>query len=119
MLLANLLQGTRFFASQVLTVRAVFPEVALLPVKGKSNVVVAAAKSPAAGIRLGLATLGPDDHARYRPYGVDLAEIAQRVVHERDYLPQLSGRGMVLTDDFAPVESLDRDAIPKIEPRPP
>jgi spermidine synthase len=118
-MLVNLHQGTRFFASHVLTIRAIFPEVALLPIKALSNVIAAAAKSPAALIQSGLETPGPADHARYQPYGVDLAEIARRVVHERDYLPRLSERGMVLTDDFAPVESLDRGAMPYIEPRQP
>ena len=115
-LLANLIQGTRFFASDVLTIRAVFPEVVLLPVSDHENVIVVAAKSPATPLRLRPEAVGGDDQARYRGYGVDLAEIARSAVRERDYLPLLGSYGVVLTDDFAPVESLDREAIPSIRP---
>ena len=114
-MLTNLHQGTRFFASEVLTIRAVFPEVALLSVEGGSNVIVAATRSPAAGsIQQHLGSLGQDELARYRRYGVDLAEIARRAVPERDYLGPLASHGVLLTDDFAPVESLDRRGMPRI-----
>jgi spermidine synthase len=117
-MLTNLHQGTRFFASEVLTIRAVFPAVALLPVEGGSNVIVAATRSTAVGsIQRHLGSLGQDELARYRRYGVDLAEIARRAVPERDYLRPLASHGVLLTDDFAPVESLDRRGMPRIAPR--
>ena len=116
LMLSNLHQGTRFFASQVLTIRAVFPEVVLVPVKTRGNVIVMAAMS-GPPIPSRLQRLGSEEEARYRRYGVDLGEIAQRIVPEQDYLPSLRAHGMVLTDDFAPVESLDRQPVPLIEPR--
>lgn len=113
-LLANLHQGTRFFASEVLTLRAVFSEVALLPVAGGgANVVAAATPAPAGTLqgRLRAFRDGPTA-ALYRAHGVDLAAIARRALVEADYLPALAGAGVVLTDDFAPAESLDAQPIP-------
>ena len=118
--LANMVQeGTRFFASYVSTIRTVFPSVVLLPVRDSTNVVVVAAKSLATPIQLRLETLGPSDHARYQDYGVDLPEIVGDAVYEGDYLPRLAGYGTILTDDFAPVESLDRETAPYIGPQQP
>lgn len=117
-MLTNLHQGTRFFASQVRTIGAVFPVVTLLPVKGGSNVIVVAARSPWGRWQDRLAALEPDQRDRYRRYGVDLAEIAGRAVPMGDRLAQLAGQGVVLTDDFAPVESLDQELTPRVEPSP-
>lgn len=112
-LLANLHQGTRFFASEVLTLRAVFPEVALLPVAGGANAVAVASSAPAGALadRLRAFRDGPTA-ALYRAHGVDLAAIARAALTEADYLPALAGAGVVLTDDFAPAESLDAQPIP-------
>ena len=114
-MLTNLHQGTRFFASEVLTIRAVFPEVVLLPVRTRGNVILMAAKTPAP-IASRLQQLTAEEQARYRSYGVDMAAIAADMVPEADYLPILQEHGMVLTDDFAPVESLDQRPIPPINP---
>jgi spermidine synthase len=114
-MLTNLHQGTRFFASEVLTIRAVFPEVVLLPVRTRGNVILMAAKTPAP-IASRLQQLTAEEQARYRSYGVDMAAIAADMVPEADYLPVLQEHGMVLTDDFAPVESLDQRPIPPINP---
>jgi spermidine synthase len=114
-MLTNLHQGTRFFASEVLTIRAVFPEVVLLPVRTRGNVILMAAKTPAP-IASRLQRLTAEEQARYRSYGVDLAAIAADMVPAADYLPILLEHGMVLTDDFAPVESLDQRPIPPISP---
>jgi spermidine synthase len=114
-MLTNLHQGTRFFASEVLTIRAVFPEVVLLPVRTRGNVILMAAKTPAP-IASRLQRLTAEEQARYRSYGVDMAAIAADMVPEADYLPVLQEHGMVLTDDFAPVESLDQRPIPPINP---
>jgi spermidine synthase len=114
-MLTNLHQGTRFFASEVLTIRAVFPEVVLLPVRTRGNVILMAAKTPAP-IASRLQRLSAEEQARYRSYGVDLAAIAADMVPAADYLPILQEHGMVLTDDFAPVESLDQRPIPPISP---
>lgn len=117
-LLVNLHQGTRFFASHVLTIRTVFPDVVLLPVEGRGNLVLAATRPPARPIREGLATLDPAGElaARYREHGVDLAEIAASAVLEPDYIGPVQQAGVVLTDDFAPVETLDRERVPAILP---
>lgn len=116
-MLTNLHQGTRFFASHVLTIRAVFPEVVLIPVKGGNNVVVMAATraAPTLAQRVAIPEGGAEEH--YRRHGVDLAEIAGRMMSAGDYLAEIKDRGMVLTDDFAPVESLDRGTMPIIRPR--
>ena len=117
-MLTNLHQGTRFFASQVLTIATVFPEVLLMPVEGGSNVVALAANTPVGtSIGSGLARMRSDELARYRDHGVDLAAIVQGTLHKPDYLPEIERHGVVLTDDFAPVESLDRQGILRIEPR--
>jgi spermidine synthase len=114
-MLTNLHQGTRFFASEVLTIRAVFPEVVLLPVRTRGNVILMAAKTPAP-IASRLQQLTAEEQVRYRSYGVDMVAIAADMVPEADYLPVLQEQGMVLTDDFAPVESLDQRPIPPINP---
>ncbi len=114
-MLTNLHQGTRFFASEVLTIRAVFPEVVLLPVRTRGNVILMAAKTPAP-IASRLQQLTAEEQVRYRSYGVDTVAIAADMVPEADYLPILQEHGMVLTDDFAPVESLDQRPIPPINP---
>lgn len=116
-MLTNLHQGTRFFASQVLTIRSVFPQVVLIPVRTRGNVVVMASRSTEP-LPSRVKRLGSEEEARYRRFGVDLADIAQRIVPESEYLPPLRRTGMVLTDDYAPVESLDRQPIPPIDPRP-
>ena len=115
-MLANVIQGSRFFASYVMTVRAVFPDVVLLPDRNTDNVIVAAAKSPATRIPARLAAVGDSGEVRFQGSGVDLAEIARSGVDERGYLPRLGSVSTVLTDDYAPVESLDRDALPFVEP---
>lgn len=115
-MLTNLHQGSRFFASEVLTIGAVFPDMVLLPVAGGTNVILAAALSPAGSIARGLAAAGSGAVALYKRYGVDLPEIARRAVPREDYEPRLAELGVLLTDDFAPVESLDRDPIPLIGP---
>jgi spermidine synthase len=114
-MLTNLHQGTRFFASEVLTIRAVFPEVVLLPDRTRGNVILMAAKTPAP-IASRLQQLTAEEQVRYRSYGVDMVAIAADMVPEADYLPVLQEQGMVLTDDFAPVESLDQRPIPPINP---
>ncbi len=114
--LTNLHQGTRFFASQVQTIRAVFPDVVLVPVASRTNVIVAAAKAPAGSIRKRLTAPAPDLLARYREHGVDFDEIARNMTYERDYLAYLGEDAVVLTDDFAPVESLARRPLPEIGP---
>jgi spermidine synthase len=114
-MLTNLHQGTRFFASEVLTIRAVFPEVVLLPVRTRGNVILMAAKTPAP-IASRLQQVTAEEQVRYRSYGVDMVAIAADMVPEADYLPVLQEQGMVLTDDFAPVESLDQRPIPPINP---
>jgi spermidine synthase len=114
-MLTNLHQGTRFFASEVLTIRAVFPEVVLLPVRTRGNVILMAAKTPAP-IASRLQQFTAEEQVRYRSYGVDMVAIAADMVPEADYLPVLQEQGMVLTDDFAPVESLDQRPIPPINP---
>jgi spermidine synthase len=119
LMLTNLHQGTGFFTSHVATIRAVFPDVVLLPVERASNVIVLAAKTPGGSIASRLRTPAPEERARYAAYGVDLDEIARNVVHERDYLAYLGDGAIVLTDDYAPVESLDREAVPDIAPRRP
>jgi hypothetical protein len=115
-MLTNLHQGTRFFASEVLTIDDIFPDMVLLPVAGGSNVIVAAAAMPAGSIRHQLQTFERHIAAPYRRYGVDLVEIARRAVFREDYLPGLADHGVILTDDYAPVESLDWVAIPLIGP---
>jgi spermidine synthase len=114
--LTNLHQGTRFFASQVATIRAVFPDVVLVPVESRTNVIVAAAKGPAGSIRKRLTAPAPDLLARYREHGVDFDEIARNMTYEGDYLAYLGEDAVVLTDDFAPVESLARRPLPEIGP---
>jgi spermidine synthase len=119
LMLTNLHQGTNFFTSHVATIRDVFPEVVLLPVEGVANVIVMAAKSAKGSIAARLRPYGPEERARYLALGVDLDEIVGNVVREQDYLAYLGERAMVLTDDFAPVESLDREVVPDIQPRRP
>lgn len=116
-MLTNLHQGTNFFASHVLTIRAVFPDVVLMPVKGTNNVMVMAAKSAASSMRTMLEGRQHETDPRYSTYGVDLSEIVRRIVDERTYLPEVEKHGIVLTDDYAPVESLDGRSMPLIEPR--
>jgi spermidine synthase len=119
LMLTNLHQGTTFFTSHVATIRDVFPEVVLLPVNGVANVIVVAAKTPKGSIDRRLRSYGPEERERYRSYGVYLDEIVKNIVQERDYLDYLGDRAMVLTDDYAPVESLDRETVPDIQPRRP
>jgi hypothetical protein len=114
--LTNLHQGSRFFASQVATIRAVFPDVVLVPVATRTNVIVAATKTPAGTIQSRLAPPSPDIQARYRDHGVDFGEIIRNVTYERDYLAYLGDDAVVLTDDFAPVESLARKPLPDLGP---
>jgi spermidine synthase len=117
-MVTNLHQGSRFFASSVLTIRAVFPEVVVVPVRGRGNAIVAATNSPADSIGSRLAaSIDPAERARYQAQGVDLEEIVHQAMHERDWLKAVEGRGRVLTDDFAPVESLAREPMPAIRPR--
>ena len=94
------------------------PDVVLLPVEGRGNLVLAATRPPARPIREGLATLDPAGElaVRYREHGVDLAEIAASAVLEPDYIGPVQQAGVVLTDDFAPVETLDRERVPAILP---
>lgn len=117
--LTNLHQGTRFFASQVLTMRSVFPDTVLVPVEGRTNVIAVAAKSPAGSIEKRLAEPAPELAARFKEHGVDLDEIARNVTYERDYLAYLGNDAVVLTDDFAPVEDLARKRLPELTPRRP
>lgn len=117
-LLTNLHQGTRFFAAHVETIRAVFPSVLLIPVATRSNLILLAGKRPGLSLPSRADALARNDYVRYQANGVDLGEIVQRSMVESDYLPQLGEKRQVLTDDFAPVESLARQPLPLVEPRP-
>lgn len=119
LVLTNLHQGTRFFASQVLTIRAAFPDTVLVPVQGRTNVIAVASKAPAGSFERRLAKPAPELAARFREYGVDLDEIARNVTFERDYLAYLGNDAVVLTDDFAPVENLARKPLPDLPARKP
>ena len=91
----------------------------IVAIFGAGPVGVMAAKSAKGSIAARLRPYGPEERARYLALGVDLDEIVGNVVREQDYLAYLGERAMVLTDDFAPVESLDREVVPDIQPRRP
>jgi spermidine synthase len=116
-MVTNLHQGSRFFASSVLTIRAVFPEVVVLPVASRSNAIVAATMSPGSASPSRLAAaVDPAKGASYRVQAVDLDEIIRRTMHEQEWMAALDARDTLLTDDFAPVESLARERMPALEP---
>ncbi len=113
--ITNLHAGTELFYSDIRTIQAVFPQVALFATEGSGNVIACAVKYREPAVTDPAAW--PDPATLLDPAlagRLDLAAIrAERIALPVDVLEN----ARVLTDDFAPVEFLDTVKTNNTSPR--
>ncbi|HXC98060.1 MAG TPA: fused MFS/spermidine synthase [Verrucomicrobiae bacterium] len=85
------------------TLREVFPQVYLFPANESQNVVMVATKS---NEHFDTARVEQEGDALMRSGTVTLPTFPERLKNFRDFVPPMAATSPVLTDDYAPIESL-------------
>ena len=85
------------------TLKEVFPQVYLFPANESQNVVMVATKS---NEHFDAARVEQEGEALMRSGTVTLPTFPERLKNFRDFVPPMAASSPVLTDDYAPIESL-------------